>query len=627
MILLSWIFGWSLVTTAQSPDSAQISAEMDRAYDIFLNDPDVCIGRTARAIEAANRKQITYLQGKGAFILSKAYWAKGNLRLSLQHGNRAKNIFLQLSRRKELALAQLSLARTFIDLQNFDEATALLNEARSIAMVERDEKITGEVYRELSMYFSVMKMRDSALLYIDKGLRIYERHSDMLNTSILYGRKARILYNQGSYSESLGLTLRSIVMDSLVGNSRALGISYYLAGQNLYKLQKTDSAARLLTKAIPYSERVSNYSVLINVHDLLAEIDLKKNNLAEAVSHLKQVSQLKDSVYNTQKNAQLQATESLYEIESKEETISSLERENALQHMEVKNQRMIMTLLVIGIILLVALILVLLRVRTLQARATKILSEKNGAIEQQKEEIEAQAENLQRLNDLKTKLFSVISHDLRGPIATLHALLELLTNQQMTPEEFMALSHKVKGNINVTQRTLENLLNWSLSQMEGLKTERRNVSIGPLLEDSCKLLEELADRKAVSLICDADPRCIVICDPDQVQLILRNLIHNAIKFSKQHGTVLITALATATECRVTVKDFGIGMTGSELETVQGSTHHFTKDGTLQEKGTGLGLLLCQEFIKRNEGKFSIISKQGEGTEVSFSLPLASPQKD
>jgi len=239
----------------------------------------------------------------------------------------------------------------------------------------------------------------------------------------------------------------------------------------------------------------------------------------------------------------------------------------------------------------------------------------------QKEEIQAQAESLQNLNNLKSKLFSVISHDLRGPIASLHALLELLTSKRLTEDEFVLFSGKLKTNLSITQRTLENLLNWSLSQMEGIKTEQEIVDIKVLVEDSCRLMEELAARKNISLVNQISESTHVKVDPNQLQLILRNLIHNAIKFSKTNQEVRVSATCRDRRCDIVIKDSGIGMNQDEINLIIGS-EHFTKVGTQQEKGTGLGLLLCREFIKRNGGDLQINSKEGEGTEIIITFALA-----
>jgi signal transduction histidine kinase len=278
--------------------------------------------------------------------------------------------------------------------------------------------------------------------------------------------------------------------------------------------------------------------------------------------------------------------------------------------------------LLVGILLLVLLILVLSRLRSIQKKINDDLAMKNLAAEQQKNAMQLQTENLRQLDQLKSKLFSVISHDLRGPIANLQSLLEMFTKKLMNADEFIKLSDKLKTNLNITQRTLENLLSWALSQMDGIRTEKKKIEVSASIEEACRLMEEVAVRKNVVLNTKFDEALHVWADADQLQLVLRNLIHNAIKFSTLNEGIQILAFRENNHCQITIRDSGIGMTQHEINTLTSSKEHFSKEGTQQEKGTGLGLLLCKEFIVRNGGNFQIKSAIGSGTEVSFTLLLA-----
>ncbi|HEY8933624.1 MAG TPA: HAMP domain-containing sensor histidine kinase, partial [Cyclobacteriaceae bacterium] len=298
-----------------------------------------------------------------------------------------------------------------------------------------------------------------------------------------------------------------------------------------------------------------------------------------------------------------------------------LEQENVITNQRRASDRLLLIYLLICIALLSALILVFWRIRIIQTRANNSLALTNKAIEQQKEEIEAQAESLQKLNQLKSKLFSVISHDLRGPLSNLLGLLELYNSKVMSQSEFIHVSDKLKTNLIVTQRTLENLLQWSLSQMEGIKTEFKPVEIHLLLNDVSNLLKETATEKNIFIETTSTEQLHVSIDQDQIQLVLRNLIHNAIKFSKPNGKILLSAIPEGMHCKVSVIDFGVGMTEEEIRMVTKDGFHFSKSGTKQEKGTGLGLVLCKEFIQRHGGSLLIKSKTGDSTEISFTLPL------
>ena len=574
-----------------------------------------------QTLKLATDLKLKYEIGYSQYILSKANWAKANYRLSTQHGFEALKIFENSIYTDEWVNSLLSLARTFIDLRNTTVAREFLTKAISVAHKSSNTNTPADIYREFSLLLLNQHQYDSALLYCDKALVVYEKEKDTLTTSIVYGRKARIYYELKDYTQSLYYNKKSLILDKLVNNRRALGVAYFIAAQIADKTNKQDSAIYFLTKSLKLNEAVGNIGTLIKSHELMADIYIQKGKPDIATSELKLVSQLKDTLYNLEKNGQIQEMQSIYELETKDKTIKLLEQENVITNQRRASDRLLLIYLLICIALLSALILVFWRIRIIQTRANNSLALTNKAIEQQKEEIEAQAESLQKLNQLKSKLFSVISHDLRGPLSNLLGLLELYNSKVMSQSEFIHVSDKLKTNLIVTQRTLENLLQWSLSQMEGIKTEFKPVEIHLLLNDVSNLLKETATEKNIFIETTSTEQLHVSIDQDQIQLVLRNLIHNAIKFSKPNGKILLSAIPEGMHCKVSVIDFGVGMTEEEIRMVTKDGFHFSKSGTKQEKGTGLGLVLCKEFIQRHGGSLLIKSKTGDSTEISFTLPL------
>jgi two-component system, sensor histidine kinase and response regulator len=606
----------------QQSDSLEILRKDSLAYRVYLLKPDSAINVASEALEIAQLKKFIALEGFSYYILSKAYWAKANYRLSAEFGFKALKIFQNTPHITLWGKSLLSLARTFIDLHNHKQGASYIDRAIALSEANDNEMLLAEAYREKSMLLSETRDYDSALYYCDTSLKLFEKESDTVNISIIYGRKAKIYFNQKNYKMSSFYNKRSLLLDSLAGNRRALGISYYQAALDAIHMNKMDSAILLLKKSIPINQEIRNLITLIKVHSLLGDIYLEQKQAERAVRELKVASQYKDSLYNTERNGQIQEMQSIYELSSKEETIEQLAQDNLVSQQKVKNQRWFVGFLLVCVISLGLVIFFLTRYRRLQERSNAELALKNLAIEQQKEEILSQAETLQQLNTLKSKLFSVISHDLRGPMATLHSLLDLLSRKKLSPEEFISVAEKLKNNLDLTQRTLENLLNWSLSQMEGMRTESRVINMKAMIVEACALMKEVAGRKNIQIIMETEDELQVTADSDQLQLILRNLIHNAIKFSKPDQQVFISASREADYCVISVSDSGIGMTKEEIETVLGSRNHFSKVGTLQEKGTGLGLLLCQEFIKMNGGEMNIRSNVNQGTHVTFTVPLA-----
>lgn len=608
---------------AGEKDTVNLLPELTReAYKIYLNKPDIAIKRTKKALDLAILSKDTYYEGYCYFLFSKTYWVKANYKLSTEYGFKALKIFENSPHYVELSASLIALARTLVELGNFQKASQFIHRALKLGEAHSNDRILAAAYRENSYLLTELNQLDSALYYSDKGIAIFKKIDDSLDMSVLYGRKSRIYFIQKDFEKSKEYAYYGLAIDSLVGNRRGLGISYYQVAQNEYALQNRKKAITQLKHSIRISNEIGNLTWQIKGHELLSAFYLESNLPELAATELQKVSQLKDDLYNSEKNGQIQEMQSLHELADKESTIHLLEQENILKQQQVKNQRLFVAFLLVGIVLLILLIFVLTRLRAIQKKTNRNLETKNLAIEHQKHAIQVQAEHLRELDQMKTKLFSVISHDLRGPITNLQSLLGLFTKKLMTADEFIVLSDKLKTNLNVTQRTLENLLNWALSQMDGIRTEKKKIEITSSIEEACRLLEEAAARKNVLLDKQLNEPLFVWADANQLQLILRNLIHNAIKFSTLDNRIHIRAFRENNHCQVTIKDSGIGMTREEIDTVIGSREHFSKAGTQEEKGTGLGLLLCKEFIARNGGDLTIKSTIGSGTEVSFTLMLA-----
>lgn len=616
---LAGLFTWTVLSfaaQAQKPyDSLELNRKAEFAIQTYLSDPDTSILEARQVLDVAVEHRSTYFQGYAYFLLAKAHWAKGNLGSSAEFGFSALRELENSSYHELTGDVLLVLARTLSDLKNFKEADSFLDKAEALSAKLNSSTLRAGVYRERSMVQMERKDYRSSLKTADQGLAIYEAAHDTLNSSVLYSRKARAYCAMGEYDRSATYNDKAMYLDSLVGNKRGLGIQYYQAAVNAYKLNKYYESNALLKKSFTLLNAIGGLGPLIKAHHLQALIFARQQKTDSAVAEFKLEGLLKDSLYNTESNGKFLEMQSRYELIEKDKAIQALQQSKG-------TQQFITIGLMIGILSLLALIFVLWRLRSIQKRANETLTSRNLAIEQQKEEMQAQAEKLFELNQLKSKLFSVISHDLRGPISNLHALLSLLTTKAMTAEEFIIISQKLKTNLNVTQRTLENLLNWSLSQMDGIKTETKNFDVLGVIEEVCNLMNEIAERKHLTFETSESVPTAVMADMNQVQLVLRNLIHNAIKFSKQNSAIRVVTSSNATHCTIQVEDSGIGMTAEETEMLQERPHYFTKVGTHEEKGTGLGLLLCKEFVKRNGGDLYIQSSPGKGTTVSFSIPLA-----
>jgi two-component system sensor histidine kinase/response regulator len=618
VLRLGLLFLIPLISVGQQPISTkaqQLHEQVSKAYSSYLTSPDSAIQQSQDCLISALETKNILEEGRTYLVLSKAYWAKGNFLLSTEFGFKALKILENSSNQHDLVLTQLALGRTLTDISNPNKAQEFIRKAIALASTLDDTLLLGEAIREYSFLLVTQNKLDSAIYYADKGIAIFKEKNALTDLSILYGRKARIYFERKDFATSRDYAYKGLELDSIVGNNRGLAISQLVAAQTEYEFGNSTKAISLATRSIELSRTTHNLSWLIRGYHFMATLYQKKGDYKNAHLNSMLSSQYKDSLFSVEKSAQAEEMEALYELDNKQKTIQLLENENKLKQQQFTTQKLYGALLISAIALLLVIIFFLIRLRISQEKS-------NQKLAQQKAEIQKQAENLNELNELKTKLFSIISHDLRGPINNLHALLNMLTSNIMTPQEFMNLSGSIKHNIESTQRNLENLLNWSLAQMGGLKTEGKAVRISDAVEDSTGLLTHIADVKKINFQKTIHEDAVIHVDPNQFQLILRNIIQNAIKFSKEESSIQLHTQETTEHWKITITDSGIGMTADEINNVLNESRFFSKVGTQLEKGTGLGIMLCKEFIRLNNGTLELTSSINTGTSVTVVFPKA-----
>ncbi|WKN42412.1 sensor histidine kinase [Tunicatimonas pelagia] len=250
----------------------------------------------------------------------------------------------------------------------------------------------------------------------------------------------------------------------------------------------------------------------------------------------------------------------------------------------------------------------------------KILKELHQRSKVQHTKIANQQQELEEMNLVKDKMFSIIAHDFRSPLNTIQGVLNLLYLDVLSPEELKSMLPQLSRKVNNSISLLDNLLNWARTQMNGLKINKINFTLRPEVEETVGLVSQIASQKSIRIENNIERGSQVHADPDMIQLVVRNLLWNAIKFTNSGGIVRISAQHKENVTIVAVSDTGVGMAESSVQQLFQRAGYSTK-GTDQEKGTGLGLVLCNEFVRRNGGKIWVESKKDEGTTFYFTLPI------
>lgn len=238
--------------------------------------------------------------------------------------------------------------------------------------------------------------------------------------------------------------------------------------------------------------------------------------------------------------------------------------------------------------------------------------------------VERQAADLAASNRLKSRMFSIIGHDLRSPLGSLKLSLDFINRGLIDPkqEDFKDTVFKLMKSTDEALNLLENLLGWAKSQSDALVVSPEVIEVGEAVESVVRLLKLNLDNKNIGVEINVPEQLKAMADLHMLKAVIRNLISNAIKFTPSGGSITLSAEDKGEVALLSVTDTGVGIPPEQLDKLFNPNIRTTTEGTEQEGGSGLGLLLCQDFVQKNQGEMSVDSTVGEGTTFAFTVPKA-----
>lgn len=236
------------------------------------------------------------------------------------------------------------------------------------------------------------------------------------------------------------------------------------------------------------------------------------------------------------------------------------------------------------------------------------------------DELEEQRNKLQKTNELKNKLFTLVAHDLRNPLQNLSSLIELLEQNVLDPEKVVEFTHQTKVGLSESLVIMERLLHWSYKQLDGINVQKEKVDLEKMVNDVKSELKSLAKNKNITIE-NSISGVEILFDRDMLRVVLRNLLSNGIKFSYEGGTIRISSVTNEEAVQVSIQDHGVGMNPVWYDELVKTGKPAVKPGTKGEKGNGFGLLITKDFVEMNCGKLICESEENKGTKFTFSLAI------
>ncbi len=462
---------------------------------------------------------------------------------------------------------------------------------------------------------------DSALVYYQDVLVIIESEKDTSEASqkillSVYNNMALSYREKGDQRSAMDYLRRSLSLAQLLGDQYDLGSVFTSMGSLYGAMKQQDSALFYLHRALRIAKEYGFKRLELETYEELAVLHANVGNYISAYNWHLRYDTVYKILFNENQAAQMARQRAHYEQELKDSEIEQLMSESQVQKMLNK--------VYLGfVVVVVALALVIAINLRSKKRTNQMLAERNLQLSNALQKLSESETESQNLNRSKDRIFSVVAHDLRNPVAAIMGFSELLHDNfdQFKPDTQKEYVLQILQGTQRIQGLLENLLIWARSQMKAVKYAPEFIRVTKVVEDCVKELKPNFDHKKVEYLVRMDRKCEVYADKSMLNTVFRNLLMNAIKFSFPGGKVRITSETNGENCRVMVTDEGIGIQPEIQEKLFDANEGITSPGTTGESGSGLGLVICKEFIERNNGEISVESEPGNGSTFTITLPI------
>ncbi|WP_169312754.1 tetratricopeptide repeat-containing sensor histidine kinase [Owenweeksia hongkongensis] len=635
--------------------------------DSILAMPSGESNRIAKNIQISalrNRDSLLYASSLG--LETKSRFINGELNQSLALQNEALAIFQKYKNKEGQCAALITLALIDFENGNLYQARSKLRNSTKLAL-----EINNHYYHALSEYhiaqinftqqqyskskkglIKAKSILESADLNLDLEFAIFQqlalieiefgqlsRAYDLLNKTKQKALHPDYLYNLNlnwskywqamlnpQKAEEAGI---KALLWANAHHSPTLSIEAQINLSEVYILKKNNQ------KSIEFAQQAKNLhnnlpaatSLKLQVLNQLHKVYLASADTAKALTALLQLNTIQDSLksfelvtlpFTTTKPKT--RIDTLPKTDTLEASVSSSPKRILIK---AKGKEVIIGLIIFSaiafIIGLITSILLFKQKRELKKLKTthKKLSEKEEQISIEQLELKKDNQQLKDLDKNKNKVFSILTHDIRQPINQVKSVLELLEMEDLTKKDRVEIVQKLRESIDNSSNALENLLLWSKKQLTGINTKIVDVHLLPQVWQIESQVKANLDSKNLKLDIHVPDFLKVKADMSQLDICLRNLVNNAIKFSNSGGVITIEAVEENGDKIIRVIDNGVGMSIDQVDKLKNMKGDFTTLGTMNEKGTGLGVLITREFMQNQNGELDIQSRKGEGSIFSM----------
>ncbi len=513
--------------------------------------------------------------------------------------------------------ALLSIGDTYDMNGDHTNSIKYANQAITVLRQTTDTTTLASALLNTGFGYYLTEEYDSALVYYDESAVLFEQLNYPIGKAYNLGNSGLVYAKIGHFSKAEAQLNQAIAILVKMEDSYAITEFQIEIADILIQKGQYTQAEKYLLETLDYAQKDGLQERLRDASLKLATLYEKQHTYQKAYDYHKQYLSYRDSINNEATIREMADLRTEFEVGQKQ---TELDLEAAkVQILEEKDfyaEVRFWSLMALGVLLMGIFSLGMRLYRT-RMIALRLADSRVKIIHKQKDELD-------EMNNLKDQFFSIISHDLRGPMSNMTGVTELMENyiNDKQYDELLNINKLLRNSSIEVINLLENLLNWAVAQQNNIHYHIQEITVAQLCNSSLRISKYAADKKKISLNAALHSDVSVLADENTISTVVRNLLSNAVKFTKTGGTIDLFARAADGMGVICIKDDGIGIPADKIDSLFTFTGGRKRWGTEGETGVGLGLNLVKEFVEKNNGRIEVVSEEGVGSEFLVYLPLA-----
>lgn len=571
---------------------ARISNFVGVIYMHYLKDIKSGIPYYHLALEAGLKAKDTIQIAYAYNNLGDAFYLIGNVPLAVEYGKQSLDYFSEISNKRGIAYSYINLGLAYRADRQFKKSITYFEQAIEIRKQLQDSIGIASATYEIALAYYEKNDLNKALNHFNKAFALNQQIDNKMYMAFALNGIGDVLFANGKFQEALSKYEKSLEYNE-EGNHEASIIENKLGIALVYsKLGYHQEGEEQLHHAMELSQKLGFSTNVLRTYETYAKFYYNIGDLETSIKSYNDYLHIYDSLYS------IQQFEALTEMQNRHQL--SLNISKVQQDLETKKKETLLYLIIISLLLIIMIILIW-RYRLNQRMRKKLSS----------------------INESKDKLFSIISHDLKAPFNSILGFSNLLLKEAKNIDnekisKYVTYIYKVS---NQSVSLIDNITDWSRAQRGVIKIFRSVFNVKELFKDVATIHLAVAEHKNIKIKIDIDPELTIKADQDMIKTIVRNLTSNAIKFTPDGGEIILSAQQKESNVIIKVMDTGVGIHEKDLKKLFKVKESYTTRGTDDEQGTGLGLIICNDFAKLHGGSIHVNSKPGKGSEFIVLIPL------